>query len=190
MSKRRKLLILGGSFLLYNIVSGGGILIERSDSLATLGSVAEAELTDEAGVYLKQTPTTTEFYIPFVFSYVRHTYPFQLRFYGSTRDSSTRVTEADMPGSGTDVVVTGVRWYRKTDGNHAPEASAVYHGSTWNGVSIPEPGEWVIESDGFVSRDDGEKEMLTFPTMTVRPTIRDRFRVTGLLYYMLSNLPV
>ena len=190
MSRKRKAMVFGGVFVLYNVVSGGGILIERSDSLATLGSVAKAELTDEAGVYLKETPTTTAFYIPFVFSYIRRTYPFQLRYYGSTRDGSVRVSEADKPGPGTDVVVTGVRWYRKPDDGQAPERSAMFHASTWNGITIPEPGEWIIESNGFVSRGDGQKEPLTFPAMTVRPTIRDRFRVTGLLYHILSNLPV
>ena len=182
------MLIAGGLFVLYNIASGGGVLIERSDSLATLGSVAKAKLTDEASVYLKQSPTTTEFYVPFVFSYVRHTYPFRLRYYGSTRDGSVRVSEAERPGIGTNVVVTGVRWYRKPA--EGAEPAEVFHGSTWNRIVIPEPGEWVIESDGFVSRDGREKEMLTFPTMTVRPTLRGRFRLTGLVYYVLSNLPV
>ena len=69
MSKKRKLAIFGGGglFILYNIISGGGFVIEKTDSLAILGVVADAQLTDGASVYLKETPTTTRFFVPFVF---------------------------------------------------------------------------------------------------------------------------
>ena len=69
MSKKRKLAIFGGGglFILYNIISGGGFVIEKTDGLATLGEVADAQLTDGASVYLKETPTTKRFFVPFVF---------------------------------------------------------------------------------------------------------------------------
>ena len=54
---------------------------------------------------------------------------------------------------------------------------------------IPGPGEWVIESEGYVRREGGEPEPLSFPPMTVRPT-EDHVRVTGFLYYLASKFPV
>ena len=189
MSRRRKLLLFGGLFLAYNVATGGGLVVERTDSLSTLGSVTEAKLTDDASVYLKATPATSYFCIPLVFYYFRETYPFELRYYGSTRDGSVHVSEAERPEFATNVVVTGVRWYRKPDDGRAPDPSAVFHGSTWDGIVIPGPGEWVIESEGYVRREGGEPEPLSFPPMTVRPT-EDHVRVTGFIYYLASNLPV
>lgn len=189
MSRNRKLLLFVVLFLLYNVVSGGGLVVVHSDSLSTLGSVAKAQLTEEASIYLKQTPTTKQFYAPFVCSYVRHTYPFKLRYYGSTRDGSIRVSEVERDGDATNVVVTGVRWYRRPADGMKP--AEVFHGSTWNGILIPGPGEWIIESEGYVvKRQSDEREPLTFPSMTVRPTIEDQVRVTGLIYYFFSQLPV
>lgn len=191
MSKTRKLAIFGagGLFVLYNILSGGGCVIERTDSLATKGVVARAQLTDGASVYLKETPTTKRFFVPFVFYYIHKTYPFQLRFYGSTRDGSIIVTTEEASRAGTNVVVTEVLYYEKPDDTQTSTTSRVFKAASWKEINIPEPGEWIVESKGYVKSRGEEKKLLTFPTMTIRQKEHGRIRISGLLSYSLSNIP-
>lgn len=191
MSKKRKLAIFGGGglFVLYNIISGGGFVIEKTDSLATLGAVADAQLTDGASVYLKETPTTKRFFVPFVFYYFHNTYPFRLRFYGSTRDGSIRVSDRDLRlgDRGVNVVVTEVLYYRKLDDTQTSTTSPVFKASSWKEIVIRKPGEWIVESKGYVSKD-GEKNLLTFPTMTIRQTEHGRIQISRGFNYALSGM--
>ena len=190
MSKKRKLAIFGGGlFILYNIISGGGFVIEKTDSLATLGAVADAQLTDGASVYLQEIPTTKRFFVPFVFYYVHKTYPFRFQFYGSTRDGSIRVSDRDprLGDRGVNVVVTEVVYYRKQDDTQTSTTSPVFKASSWGEIVIRKPGEWIVESKGYVIKD-GEKKLLTFPTMTIRQTEHGRIQIWRAFDYAVSGM--
>lgn len=209
--KRRVVLISGGLFILYNLVSGGGYVIENTDSLSTLNGVAEAKLTDETKVWLAETPTTKRIYVPFVFYYLRETYPFHLRFYGSTISEDTWVTdekqlyglsqlykfnpkytgppiplESCMPEH--TIVVTEVLYHRQPDGSQAANDPPVFKVSSWGEIVITEPGEWIVESKGYEKHRRGEKKPVTFPTMTIRPTASGRIRVWRGVSYVVSQI--
>ena len=212
--KRRVVLISSGLFILYNLISGGGYVIVNADSLSTLDGVAEAKLTNEAKVWLAQTPTTRRFYIPFVFYYLRETYPFHLRFYGSTIDGNTVVTDHKQliafnqlwrfnpnytgprnvdqephfsPGT-TYIVVTEVQYHRQPDDSQATDAPPVFKVSSWGEIVITEPGEWIVESRGYIRNKRGETQELTFPTMTIRPTESGSIRVWRGVSYVVSQI--
>jgi len=212
--KRRVVLISSGLFILYNLISGGGYVIVRADSLSTLDGVAEAKLTNGTKVWLAETPTTRRFYIPFVFYYLRETYPFHLRFYGSTIDGNTVVTDhkqliafnqlwrfnpnytgprnADQephfsPGT-TYIVVTEVQYHRQPDDSQAMIDLPVFKASSWGEIVITEPGEWIVESKGYIRNKRGETQELTFPTMTIRPTESGSIRVWRGVSYVVSQI--
>lgn len=187
MSRRRRflmLLLLVG--LPYELLSGGGILVVRKDSLATLGEVAECRLTPSHKVYLKETPTTWIIPIPLVIYFQRQTYPFKLRYYGSTRSGDFRVTDEKgtrwTSGFKSVVVVTDVKYYRKSH-----EEAAVHVGS-WADIVIPEPGTWLVESKGYIQDKEEGRTELTFPTMTIEPTLHGRFSVHNALNYMAGGM--
>ena len=212
--RTRFAMLSGGLFILYNLVSGGGYLVEDTDSLASIDGVAEARLTDGAKVWLAETPTTRGFYIPFVFYYVRETYPFHLRFYGSTIDGNTVVTDHKQliafnqlwrfnpnytgprnvdqephfwPGA-TYIVVTEVQYHRQPDDSQAMIDLPVFKASSWGEIVITEPGEWIVESKGYVRNKRGETQELTFPTMTIRPTESGSIRVWRGVSYVVSQI--
>ena len=212
--KRRVVLISSGLFILYNLISGGGYVIVNADSLSTLDGVAEAKLTDRTKVWLAETPTTRRFYIPFVFYYLRETYPFHLRFYGSTIDGNTVVTDHKQliafnqlwrfnpnytgprnvdqephfsPGT-TYIVVTEVQYHRQPDDSQATDAPPVFKVSSWGEIVITEPGEWIVESRGYIRNKRGETQELTFPTMTIRPTESGSIRVWRGVSYVVSQI--
>jgi len=212
--RKRFVLLSGGLFILYNLVSGGGYLVEDTDSLASIDGVAEARLTDGAKVWLAETPTTRGLYVPFVFYYVRETYPFHLRFYGSTYDGNTFVTDEKQliafnqlwrfnpnytgprtvdqephfsPGT-TYIVVTEVQYHRQPDDSQVTDASPVYKASSWAEIVITEPGEWIVESKGYVRDKRGETKQLTFPTMTIRPTQSGQIRIWRFIDHVVAGI--
>ena len=172
MSKLRKLAIFGGSFVLYNVISGGGLVIQKYDSLAAQG----IQLTDGVRVYFNTTPTTKQFFVPFVFYYFRETYPFRIRPVRSTTGGYDRR-----------VVVTEVLYHRTPDDAQPSVAVARVKVSSWNEIVISEPGEWIVESRGYVETKDGEKRMLSFPTMTIREKERGRIRLRRFIEYVISG---
>ena len=212
--KKRIPLISGGLFILYNLVSGGGYVIVKADSLSTMDGVAEARLTNETRVWLAQTPTVGRFYIPFVFYYLRETYPFQLRFYGSTIDGNTVVTdhkqliafnqlwrfnpnytgprnvdqEPHFSLGTTYIVVTEVQYHRQPDNSQVTNDPPVFKASSWGEIVITEPGEWIVESRGYIRNKRGETQELTFPTMTIRPTESGSTRVSRGVSYVVSQI--
>jgi hypothetical protein len=206
-------LLAGALFILYNLVSGGGYLVEKTDSLSTLNGVAEAKLTDGASVWLAETPTSNRFCVPFVFYYVRKTYPFHLRF-NATGDGNTAVTDhkrlaglsqlsrfnPDYKGPPISamsclaeyhryvIVVTEVLYHRKPDDSQVTNNRPVFKVSSWDEIVITEPGEWIVESNGYVRNKSGETKQLTFPTMTIRPTESGRMRVWRGVSYVIAGI--
>ena len=212
--RKRFVLLSGGLFILYNLVSGGGYLVEDTDSLASIDGVAEARLTDGAKVWLAETPTTRGFYVPFVFYYVRKTYPFHLRFYGSTTDGNTVVTDEKQliafnqlwrfnpnykgprnvdqephfsPGT-TYILVTEVQYHRQPDGSQVTDAPPMHRASSWAEIVITEPGEWIVESKGYIRNERGETKQLTFPTMTIRPTQSGQIRIWRYIDHVVAGI--
>jgi hypothetical protein len=186
--KRVRLGLALGVLALYAIATGGGFVVIRRDSLASSGLVAKVDLTDGASVYLKQTPTTRTLPIPLLIYYVRETYPFRLRFYGSTRDGSITVSDRPFDGAETNVVVTEVTYYREPDAFSEAEKIEGFRVQSWKDIVIPEPGNWKVHSRGYVRYPDGHREELTFPTMTIRPTQRGQVEVVRFISYLLSGM--
>lgn len=196
--KKRYALVFGGAFILYNLLSGGGCIIERTDSLSTLDGVAIVQLTDDISVRLSETPTTKNVSVPFFFYYVNRTYPFRLLFCGSTPGEFISVEDKKSlawinsgrlkPRWDKRIVVTEVRYYRQSvNGASASVPPTVFTASSWNDIIIPEPGEWTVESKGYMEVWKGETKQMIFPTMTIHPTKSGDIDVQGFLWHELAQ---
>lgn len=59
---------------------------------------------------------------------------------------------------------------------------------SWADIVIPEQGDWVVESKGYVRDRDGQESELTFPTMTIRQTLHGRIRFHNALNYWIGGM--
>ncbi|NNM03941.1 MAG: hypothetical protein HKO65_02465 [Gemmatimonadetes bacterium] len=192
MMRKRKILFGLGVLVLYNILTGGGPVYLSRDRLETFGQDGEpvrlVELVDGANVYFAETPTTRAIGVPFVVYYVRKSYPFRIRYYGSTRDGSITVSDRPFEGPETNVVVTDVRYYRESELPHEQKRGEVFRVNSWSEIVIAEPGVWTVESRGYVRYGDGSREELDFPTVTLRPGEERRLEVMGGISYLIGGM--
>jgi len=179
--KRYPVLILAGLFVLYTWVFGGGILIEKSplEDIRWDGiNLAEVKLTDSCSARLTGRPTTNRFHIPFFFHSIHTTYPIQIWSTGFWCQES-------------EVLVTEVVYHCSPNDAHSTTRPSIFSATSWEEIVITEPGEWIVETKGYLINRKKEKMPIKFPVMTIRLPARNHIFVKtlyGLLWTRLQLL--
>jgi hypothetical protein len=215
--KKHRVLIPGMVLVLYNVVAGGGILIERTHGWTANDSfmgvnLAEITLKNYGSLALKGSPTTKRVYIPFVLYYVHTAYPVHVFtqdfFWGNASVVDDRVLEnwnrlrfnknlqypvtpeSFLALSYRVIFVEEVRWYRGTADTSSASKPEAFKGSSWSAIALPGPGEWSIETRGCEINRSKEKEEIAFPVVTIRLEDKSLTRVKGCFGFMWQDFSI
>lgn len=215
--KKHRVLIPGIVLVLYNVVAGGGILVERTHGWTANDSfmgVNLAELTIEhyGSLALKGSPTTNRVYIPFVIYYVHTTCPVHVftqdLFWGNASVVDSRMLEnwnrlrfnknlqypvtpeSFLALSYRVIFIEEVRWYRGTAGSSSESKPETFKGASWSDIAIPGPGEWSIETKGCEINRSKERERIAFPAVTIRLEDKPLTRVKGCFGFMWQDFSI